>query len=140
MENETIIVEVEAAKAEFDRFIECMDLDVDTSVMDTEDVTAFEKQKRRILRAIGNGSLVINDEGEAVYTPSNPNSKHHEPLTFHETTGASLMEMDGKKKNHSIAQTFAVMGAMCKVHPNVISGLAGIDAKICMALFSLLMD
>jgi hypothetical protein len=130
----------EVAEQEFERFAEEMDLDLDTSSMDAEDLTAFNKQKGRLIRAIERGSLVINENGEAVYTPANPGSKHQDPITFHERTGASLMAMDGKKKGHDVAKTYAVMADMCKVHPSTFAGLKGTDVKVCEALFALLMD
>ena len=133
-------VDKEFAEGEFDRFTECMDLDLDTSSMDAEDLTTFNKQKSKIVKAIILGSLVVNDNGEAVYTPRNMRSKHKDPLTFHERTGASLMAMDGTKKNHDVTKTYKVLGDMCKVHPNIFAGLVGIDVKICEALFALLMD
>jgi len=133
-------VDKATAESEFDRFVEMMDLDLDVAEMDVEDTTAFNKQKSKIIRAIQKGSLEINEGGEAVYTPANPKSKHSEAITFHERTGASLMAMDTKKKNHDIAKTYAVMGDMCNVHQNVFAGLVGNDVKVCEALFALLMD
>lgn len=130
----------EQAEQEFDQWAEDMDLDLDVSEMDAEDLTAFSKQKRKIVKAITLGSLTFSESGEAVYTPSNKKSKCQEPITFFERTGASMMAMDGKKKGHDIGKTFAVMGEMCKVHPSTFAGLVGIDGKICEALFSLLMD
>jgi hypothetical protein len=130
----------EVAEQEFDRFVDEMDLDLDTSQMDAEDLAGFNKHKNRIIRAIERGSLVINENGEAVYTPCNKRSKSQEPLTFHERTGASLMAMDGKKKGHDVAKTYAVMADMCKVHQSVFAGLVGADVKTCEALFVLLMD
>lgn len=134
------VIDTETARLEFERFIESMDLDLDTTDMDDEDKTAFDKQKKRIITAIERGSMVINENGEAVYTPHNQKSKYKEALTFHERTGASLMAMDGKKKNHDVTKTYAVMADMCKVHPGVFAGLVGIDVKICEAVFQLLMD
>lgn len=133
-------VDKESALSEFDRFVGCMDLDLDTADMDAEDLTGFNKQKSKIVKAIMGGSLVVNDKGEAEYTPRNEASKYKEVLVFHERTGASLMAMDGKKKNHDVAKTYAILADMCKVHPNIFAGLVGIDVKICEALFSLLMD
>lgn len=130
----------EMAEAEFDRFIECMDLYFDTAEMDADDLTGFNKNKSRLVRAIQNASLVINDNGEAVFTPKNPKSKHQEPIVFHERSGVSLSAMDGKRKNHDVAKTYAVMGEMCKVHPKVFAGLVGNDIKVCESLFILLMD
>lgn len=132
------VVAREVAELEFDRFVEEMDLDVDTEAMDAEDRTAFDKQKRRILTAIERGSLGINDLGEPVFTPAR--SGDTAPITFHERTGASLMASDGKKKGHDAARTYAVMGEICKVHPSVFSKLKGSDIKVCEAIFALLMD
>ena len=133
-------IAMDAAQAEFTRFAEAMDIDLDTSEMDADDVTQLNKQRGRLIRAIERGALVINDDGEAIYTPQRLNSKYQNAITFHERTGASLMAMDGKKKNHDVAKTYAVMADMCKVHPSVFAGLSGIDVKICEALFALLMD
>lgn len=130
----------DVAEQEFDRWADEMDLDIDTADMDQEDLTAFNKQKRRIVQAIERGALVISEDGEAVYTPSNPKSKHRDPITFHERTGASIMAMDGKKKNEDVRKTYAVMADMCNVHPSTFAGLVGVDGKVCEALFALLMD
>ena len=138
MNEEPIVLEV--AEKEFERFVEEMDLDLDTSSMDAEDLTAFNKQKKRIINAVMRHHLVFNDKGEAVYTPYHERSKYKEPITFHERTGASLMAMDGKKKNHDVAKTYAVLADMCEVHQGVFAGLVGPDVKTCEALFALLMD
>jgi hypothetical protein len=134
------VVAREVAEAEFDRFTLAMDLDLDESLMDVEDLTAFNKQKGRILSAIEGGHLVFNDDGEAVFTPSHKRSRNKDPLTFQERSGASLMAMDGKKKNHDVAKTYAVLADMCGVPPAVFAGLVGSDIKVCEALFALLMD
>ena len=130
----------EAADLEFDRFLESMDILVDTAKLDPEDLTAFNKQKDRMVSAICKGALVFNEDGEAVYTPQHEQSKHRDPITFHERTGAALMAMDKQKKGHDVAKTYAVMADMCKVHQNVFAGLTGTDGKVCEAIFALLMD
>ena len=134
------LVATEVAESEFERFTEAMDLDFDTSKMDSEDLTAFEKQKSKMIRAIEKGALVFNDDGEAVYTPQHRRSKHQDAITFRERTGASLIASDGKKKNQDMAKTYAVMADMCGVHQRVFAGLVGIDAKVCESIYALLMD
>lgn len=135
-----IVVAKEQAEKEFDDWAEAMDLDLDTSNMDEDDLAGFTKQKGRIVRAIMRGSLVFNEDGEAVYTPGHKKSKYNDPITFHERTGASLMAMDGRKKGHDAAKMYAVLAEMCRVHPKVFAGLVGEDVKVCEALFALLMD
>lgn len=136
----TNIVDKETAEKEFDRFAEAMDLDLDTAGMGTEDLTALNRQKKKIVTAIKRGALLFNEDGEAIYTPQHERSRHKDPITFHERTGASLMAMDGKKKNYDVAKTYAVMADMCKVPASVFAGLVGVDIKTCEALFALLMD
>lgn len=136
----TEVVTIEVAESEFERFVDAMDLDLDTDSMDAETLAEFSKTKRRLIKAVQKGALVFNDDGEAVYTPQNPKTKHGEPLTFHERTGASIMAMDSKKKGHDVARGYAVMADMCKVPPNTFASMVGIDIKICEALLVLLMD
>ena len=133
-------IALEVAEAEFERFAGSMDINVDTTKLDQEDLTAFTKIKDRVVRAMQRGSLVINDNGEAVYTPQRPGSKSKDAITFHERTGASLMAMDGKKKGHDVAKTYAILADMCRVHPSTFAGLSGQDIKVCEGLFALLMD
>ena len=134
-----IIVAEEAALAEFERWAEEMDLDFDVSNMDDEDRDSFNRAKARLVKAIMHGHLIVNDDGEMVYTPHRKSSRSNDPLTFHERTGASLMAADGKNKGDT-ARTYAVMGDMCKCHPNVFAGLAGADIKVCETIFALMMD
>jgi len=137
---ETNRISDEVARQEFERFADAMDLDLDESLMDDEDKAALAKQKNRIVKAICRGSLVINDDGEAVYTPSHIRSPYKEPITFHEHSGASIMAIDGKSSKQRVAATHAILGDMCKVHPRTFAGLVGSDYKVCTALFALLMD
>lgn len=134
----TDVIDSETAENEFNRWSESMDLDIDPELMDDDDKKAFKKQKRRLIKAICNGSLIVNDDGEFVYTPQK--SKNTDSLTFHERTGASVMAMDGKKKNHNVAQTYAIMADMTRGHPGVFAKMIGEDIKICEAIFILLMD
>ncbi len=136
----TKIIDKEVAIEEFERFAGSMDLDMDESTMDDDDIKNLNKMKNRLIKATMEGHLVINEKGEAVYTPSNEESRNKDPITFHERTGASLMAMDGKGKNHDAARMYAILGDMCRVKPKVFAGLVGIDVKISEALFALLMD
>lgn len=135
-----MIVDAETAISEFERFAVEMDLSLDTTEMDTEDKEAFTRQRGRMLRAIEFGDLKFNEHGEAVYTPYRYNSKSKEPIVFHERSGASIMAMDGKKRNHEVAKTYAVMAQMCRVHQSVFANLVGTDIKVCEAIYTFLMD
>lgn len=130
----------ELAEHEFERFVESMDLLINLEKMDAEDRTAFDKAKDRLVREIVRGFLVVNEKGEMIYTPHHPDTKHDKPIHFYERKGSAVMGMDSKKKGHDVAKTYAVMGAMCRVHQSVFADLVGTDGKVCEAIFALLMD
>lgn len=137
---EEILEKQELAEHEFERFIDGMDLLIDTEKMDAEDRTAFDKSKARLVREIVRGFLIVNEKGEMIYTPHHPDTKHDKPIHFYERTGSAVMGMDSKKKGHDVAKTYAVMGTMCRVHQSVFANLVGTDGKVCEAIFALLMD
>lgn len=139
MSKSNIVVCEEAAILEFERFCEEMDIETDESVLDQEDLTAWNKQKRRIVGAIMKGALVVNENGEAVYTPQKI-EWDGEPLTFREPTTADLMTMDNKKKSQDMKKTVGVIAAMTKTSAAKLSKIKGIDMKIMLALFLLLTD
>lgn len=128
-------VSVEMAEQEFNRFAEKMDLEFDISEMDPEDVKGFEQQKGIILKAIQKGSLVIDDDGQPVYTPQR--TPDIAPIVFHEPTGASIMAMDGGKKTEDVKKLFRVMADATRREPKVFSNLKMADLKVCMAVMTL---
>lgn len=125
----------EVAEQEFKRFADSMALDVDVSAMDDEDRKGFEQQKRLIVRAICHGGLVINDNGEPVYTTS----RGKDPVTvcFHEPEGAVLMAMDRKGQKENVGKMYVTMGEMTKQPAKVFANMKMADLKVCMAIFTL---
>lgn len=134
------VISKEMALDEFERFADCMDLYLEPDEMDDEDRRDFFKIRGRLVRAICNGSLVIDNNGQAVYTPQNDDSKHKTAITFHERSGATVIAQDGKGKNAEGKKTYAMMGELTRLHERVFSGLVGIDIKICQDIYMLLMD
>lgn len=131
-----LTVAAEVAEQEFDRWADAMDLDVEG--LNEEQKQAFEASKRTIVRAICRGSLVVNEDGLAVYTPQR--SGEIDPLTFHERTGATLMAADSVKgSNAMIKKMYAILADLTRQNATVFSKLKGTDIKVCEALFALLM-
>lgn len=128
-------VDAKTAENEIDRFATAMDLDLDTSEMDEEDRKALDQQKRVLILSIQKGNLVVNDNGEPVFTPTIGDNL--EPLTFYEPSGASFMTMDKKKKNHDVAKMYGIMGDMTKTYPKVFSQMKHRDSKVCQAIVTL---
>lgn len=126
-------VDRQTAESEFDRFLDSMDIDGDTSQMSEEDRAGFESQRQTVVSAIMKGHLVINESGEPVLEPRTvevPDGR----ITFHEPQGASYMAMDMKKKGHDVGKMFALMGEMTKQPPKVFANMKQRDLKICQAI------
>lgn len=124
-------VSKDMAQAEFDRWAEAMDLDLDTEAMSQDDREGAALQKHRIIKALQRGRLVINDKGEAEYTP------HHidvGTLTFSMHSGSALMAMDASKAGKDMRKTFAVMGEITKVHSKTFADMMGPDLNVCLAI------
>lgn len=127
-------VDQEMAEAEFMRFIDAMDLELDESA-DAEDRSDFIALKNKLVKAISKGSLIIDESGQPVYTPER--TEDVKPLTFYEPTGANLVAMDKRKPGEDISKFNAVMAEMCKVHPKVFSKLKFKDYKLCQSIVTL---
>lgn len=126
-------VDRQTAENEFDRFLDSMDIDGDTSQMSEEDRNGFQSQRQTVISAIMKGHLVINESGEPVLEPRTvevPDGR----ITFHEPQGASYMAMDMKKKGHDVGKMFALMGEMTKQPPKVFANMKQRDLKICQAI------
>lgn len=132
------VVAAEVAEREFVRWAEAMDLELDTQHMDAEDLTAFEKAKRRITGAICDGRLVIDDRGRPVFTPSEPPDARS--LTFNEPTGATFMATDKQKRGHDIAKNFSAMAQLTRTNVATFNRMVGRDLKVCIALMQLFLD
>ena len=130
-------VDRESAEAEFARFVDLMALDLDESTLDDEDKKGLRENKRHIIEALMAGSLVVNDHGEPIFTPVRANSSSHSPITFHEPTGAALMEMDRKADGKNVGKIVDVMTHVTKTSAAKITGLRNPDFKVCLAIMML---
>lgn len=133
------VVVREQAEAEFNNFTKLMALKFDVEKMDNEDRTAFEKIYERLIDALMNGSLVINDVGEPVYTPQRTKN-FDSPITFHEPTGGDISQMDKKKTGQDVGKMYQVMASMTHQSSSVFAKLKGVDYKICLGIVNLFLD
>ena len=128
-------VSQDVAEQEFERFVEANSLMLEFPGMDKEDKDSLNEQKARIVHAIMSGAMVINEDGEPVFTPQR--TKDAAALTFHEPTGASLMAMDRKKRNEDVGKLYATMGDMTRTDAKTFSGMKMADLKVCIAVTTL---
>ena len=131
-------IALEVAEAEFDRFAEAWDIDADTAAMDDKDREAFEQHKRKMVRKIISGLLVINDDGNPVYTLIVPLGETAN-VTFNIPNGAAYVAMDKYKDRETVRKMNAFMGSATKLPPASFSNMNGRDVKVCQAIFALFM-
>jgi hypothetical protein len=128
-------ITTEVAESEFDRFLEAMDIDVDPKGMDDEDKKSYQTARRRLVEAIEEGWLAVDEKGQPIVTPRVGDDAG--PITFREPTGASYLAMDQKKKDHDQAKLVAVMADMTGQPPVRFSKMANRDLKLCQSIVAL---
>lgn len=135
MENNVVAHEV--ALDEFNRFCDLMDIDRNEDAMTEEDAKSFQEPRDVLVKAIMQGGLVINEDGEPVYSPKN--SPKVGTLTFREPNGADYMAMDRKKDGQNIAKMWTLAESVTKSTPGTIANLRNRDLKVVRAIMQLFM-
>lgn len=133
--NKKLIMIDEMAQAEFDRFVDIMDLDLNGEDMDGEDKADCSRLKAVMIKAIRRGSLIINDEGEPIFTPQR--EKNAEAIKFEEPTGYVPYASDSKKGGQVVAKMYAQMAAMSNQQPKRFVAMKMPDLKVCTAIYTL---
>ena len=129
-------VDIATAEIEFNRFVNAMDLDVSTEGMSADEKRDFTVQRDRIIGVIQSGALIVNDEGEPVYTPQRAKGEVN-AITFYEPTGASYLAMDRKKVGEDMGKLFLAMADITKTSSGIFSKMKNTDLKVCMAIVTL---
>lgn len=125
------VVAKEVAEADFERFCNAQRIDLDFEDFTDEDRQAFEGHQKKIVKAIRRGSMVVNDQNEAVFT-CNAGT-----VVFKQPKASCLLAMDRAKKGQDTKAMFDVMGDMVGQHPSVFGRMDTVDAKVCLAVASL---
>jgi len=132
-----VTISVEAATADFERFAECMDLDLNEKTMTDEDRVDFGALKNQFIRAVTNGHLTINDDGEPTIHFKKPPSDDETSVTFYEPDGAAFLALDKGKKNADNAKQYMMMGDICKCSHSLFAKLKNRDLKTCKMVLAL---
>jgi hypothetical protein len=120
----------EVLEAEFNRFVEAMDLDVDPKGLDDDDKAALASAKRTVMRDLERGKLVIDADGQPVFTPSDGKGE----ITFREPNGGAIMAVDQKKQSHGVARQYALIAGLTGENQERFAKMPSRDLKLCNAL------
>jgi len=127
-------VATEVCEADFKRFCNTMDIDVDPKGQDDDDKKSLNDCKRTMMRAMERGFLVVSDEGEPVYTPQGGDPEFRSAITFHEPKGEAWMARDGIKDTHDTKKMYSTMANMTGLSVARFNRMAGRDLKVCVAV------
>lgn len=121
------------AEAEFDKWAEDWDLDLETDMDDPDSKSLLDDHKRRIVKGLIQGKLSIKDEEITLKTRADGS------VMFKVPTGAAYMELDRAKDSHTMKKMHNFMAAMTGKTPSFFAAMDGRDIKICQAVVSLFM-
>lgn len=122
------------AEEEFDRFVDCMDLDVEPR--DPEEAADVATHRARIVKAIERGDAIVNEVGEITFTPARSGSPK-DPITFYEPRGSAWQATEQAKKNKTITSLHFMLAEITRKPPAYFAKLQGSDYKFCQSVVSL---
>jgi hypothetical protein len=130
-------VDAATAELEFERFVECMDLDVNEKTMTDEDRVDFQSLKDLFVKNVKSGKITVNDDGEPTVHFQKTENLSVERVTFFEPDGAAFLALDKGKKNADNAKQFMMMGEITKQDPSLFSKMKNRDLKVCKVIMTL---
>lgn len=124
----------EVAEEEFARFMREMDLREEDPLRDADDQQGYEENKRIFIESVMAGKLVVNEDGEPVFTTSEGRA-----ITFHEPTGNDIMAMDKAKQTQKTKGLFNMLASQTGAPLLVFAKMRNRERKVCEAIFVLFM-
>ncbi len=131
VDNKQYSVDEATADAEFLRFIDAMDIDLATGHMSRQDKDDLIRNKRKFVRAVMMGKLVVNDAGEPVLTTVDGKT-----FTFREPMGSDMkaIESVSGREGGEITQTFKYLGSLTGTSAGAFSSMKKRDFVVCEAI------
>jgi len=131
------VVGDDVAEAEFNRFMAALRAKANTDRMSDERRADFESNKGKVMDALRDGSLRVDDKGQPYYTPEGPFPSG--PLRFKKPTGATLMSANGLGEDAGIAQTFKMLSQLTGQTSVHLEQLDLCDLTVPLALVAILL-
>ncbi len=132
------VVPQDVAEDEFARWAETMALTpkFDESLLNDEEVADLRSSKHTVLCAIMDGRLVVNENGDFVFTPSDVGSDGRlGAMVFGEPTMAQLREANREKSK--IDQQNKLIALMTNKDATVLSRMRSRNFRVCGAIVGL---
>lgn len=129
------VVALEVAENEFDRLCALSRVSTDAADMTEEEAATFAELRKKLVRAIMRGSLVVDASGVATYQPPVAGSK---AFAFKNLMASALIGSNGKQQDQ-MSKTLQIIAAMTERTPAEVARLAIPDLKMCGSLVTLFM-
>ena len=131
------VVDRETAELEFNKWAAAMDLTakLDPATLDDADRKEVATEKRRLVDAIMDGRLVVNDKGEFVFTPVT--EERPQPILFSEPSGAALMAIDKAGERENVRKSFNVLAEITGQNVPRYARMKNRDLSVCTAILIL---
>lgn len=125
-----VVMSEELAMQEIERWAD--ENDFDLYVKGPNGMQILDSSVPKLMKAIQNGSLVLNDNNEFEYTVSDksPSGFAGEKITFKTPSGAGFMAMDSYKDQESVHKQLAVASAATGKDVGWFGKLSARDYKI----------
>lgn len=126
----------EVAEDDFERMCASRRITTDPEDLDPDDYESLLATKKKVVRAIMAGDVVVTEDGDPVFTPPVPGAK---PLRFYKPTGATLIAMDpvGREVDGQQARVVRAMAEMTRTPKGEFSKLEAPDYTLCTQLCAL---
>ena len=121
------------AEAEFLRLADAWDIDVDTSAMDEADLEGFEPLRKKFIKHLSEGRLVVSEEGDQLTQTLKFGDKIE--LVYKVPTGAASYTLDKHKDGQNQRKVFSYLAAMSGQPEKYFSNMDARDEKVAKNIF-----
>jgi hypothetical protein len=130
-EKNIVKVDDETASNEFERWTECMGIDLE-NVYDENERRDVEEDRAVITKWIMDGKCIINDDGLLIYT-----AVTGEEFTFYRLRADAIVSMDKKKKHAEVGKMVLSIAQTTRTSEKMISKLYSQDFMALTRIWSL---
>lgn len=127
----------ESAESIFRQFCRDWHIKTDTSKFNSEDTTAYEEAKERIMEAIERGNLDIKDSKTLEYTFMYPDDLNCSSVKIRRPRGSTYMAADEGKKDKDVKKMFYMLAEMTGKNTEFYSNVEAVDLKVIMGVTTL---
>ncbi len=132
-------IDGETAELLFDEFCENWHIKGDMSKFSTEDKTAFELARERMIDAYESGNLENDkdDKRTLIYRFIYPDDLGCKEIKIRRPRGATFMETDSGKKDAAMTKMFHMLGEMSGKPVSFFAKVDGVDIKVLTSISTL---